>query len=36
MWLGARLRQFVPPEKFRKVILGVVIVSGVNLMIQGG
>jgi hypothetical protein len=32
MWLGTRLRQFVPPEKFRKVILGVVILSGLNLM----
>jgi uncharacterized membrane protein YfcA len=34
MWLGSGLRQFVPPEKFRKVILGVVILSGVNLMVK--
>jgi uncharacterized membrane protein YfcA len=34
MWLGTRLRQFVPPEKFRKVILGVVILSGVNLLVK--
>jgi uncharacterized protein len=32
MWLGTGLRQFVPPEKFRKVILGIVILSGFNLM----
>ncbi len=32
MWVGSHIRQFVSPEFFRKVILGVVMVSGLNLI----
>jgi uncharacterized membrane protein YfcA len=35
MWVGSHIRQLVSPELFRKVILGVVMVSGVNLIMNG-
>jgi len=35
MWVGTHIRQLVSPELFRKVILGLVMVSGVNLIANG-
>lgn len=34
MWVGSHIRQLVTPEVFRKIILGVVMVSGINLIIS--
>lgn len=34
MWVGSHIRQLVPPEVFRKIILGVVMVSGINLIVS--
>jgi len=34
MWVGSHIRQLVSPELFRKIILGVVMVSGVNLVVN--
>jgi uncharacterized membrane protein YfcA len=34
MWVGSHIRQLVSPEVFRKIILGVVMVSGINLIVS--
>ena len=34
MWVGSHIRHFVSPELFRKIILGVVIASGINLIVN--
>jgi uncharacterized membrane protein YfcA len=35
MWVGTFVRQFVSPDLFRKLILGVVVLSGVHLSLNG-
>jgi hypothetical protein len=35
MWVGSHIRTLVTPELFRKIILGVVMVSGINLIWNG-
>jgi uncharacterized membrane protein YfcA len=35
MWFGTKIRQFVSVELFRRLILGVVMVSGIHLVLQG-
>ncbi len=35
MWVGGNIRQFVSPELFRKIILGIVVASGLHLIAGG-
>ena len=35
MWVGGFIRKFVSPDLFRKIILGVIVVSGIHLLATG-